>query len=147
MNLEKSLVSLILGIFIVTSIASIYSLSVVGNPITKEEAIEISKNSELVKEGLAKAYRAGVSEANYHNSSWVEQMKNFTVPWADPNEEWVKRWTKEVREKYAKIPEGHSIWEIIWSIDLERYSYFIIVIVDAEMGIMVHDETGSVMLS
>jgi hypothetical protein len=81
MKLEKAIASLILGTLIVTFITSIYSLSVVGNPITKKEAIEISRNSELVKESLAKAYRAGVSEANYHNSSWVEQMKNFTVPW------------------------------------------------------------------
>jgi hypothetical protein len=123
-NPEKILVSLILGILIVTSITSIYWFSALGNPITKEEAIEISKNSELVKESFAKAYSTRVSEANYHNSSWVERMKSYRI------------------EMYAKIPEGHSIWEIVWDISLGVGGYGIIVIVDAEMGMMIHEELG-----
>lgn len=133
MNLEKIIVSLILGTLIITSITSIYSLSALCNPITKEEAIEISKNSELVKEGLAVAYSISI-EANYYNCQRIKQLKEWH------QDEIFKNVPKD--EFWEESPEGHTAWEIVWYIHLGVGGYLIIVIVDAEMGIMIHEELG-----
>jgi len=134
MNLEKILVSLILGTLIVTSVTSIYSLSTLGNTITKEEAIEISKNSELVKEGLAIAYGISI-EANYYNCQRIEQLKEWHQDEILKNVPRDEFWEE-------KVPEGHTAWEIVWYIHLGVGGYLIIVIVDAEIGIMIHEELG-----
>jgi nicotinamide mononucleotide adenylyltransferase len=141
-NLENVITSLIIGFFIVTSINSLNTLC---TPITEEEAVRISKNSELVKEGLATNGYIVSIEATFYNSSWVERMKNYTIPWADPDEEWVKRASKAMREKYENIPEGHSIWQVTWWLRTKEVSiegYTVIVIVDAETGTIINETKG-----
>lgn len=128
MSLEKTIALFVIAAFIVTSVNS---LSALGNPITREEAIEISKNSNLVKESLAVAYSFTI-EANYYNSSMVEQLK-----------------TSHLREIFENVPEGHSVWQVIWWF---RYSeglaagYDIIVIIDAETGTIIHETQGIILL-
>jgi len=103
------------------------SLSTLGDPITKEEAIEISKNSQLVKEGLA-AYGYFTFGAAYYNSSWVEQMKKG-----------------HAREMYERVPEGHGVWKVHWTFTLSEglwVGYTVIVVVDAETGTIIHETKG-----
>ena len=103
------------------------SLNALGNPITREEAIEISRNSGLVKEGVATTERASIDPTHY-NSSMVEQLK------AGHN-----------RELYERVPVGHSIWKVVWYFSYRIGSssgYNVIVIVDAETCIMIHEKKG-----
>lgn len=126
-NLEKAMILLVVGTFIVTSINSLNAL---GNPITREEAIEISKNSGLVKEGMATTQRASIDPTHY-NSSMVEQLKGG-----------------HNRELYERVPVGHSIWDVVWWFSYwigSSSGYNVIVIVDAETGIMIHEKKGIVL--
>ena len=99
--------------------------SIAREPITREEAIEIGTNSELVKEGLAIS-RSFTIETNYRNSSMVEQLK---------------LWNSEL---YEKVPEGHSVWEVIWWLTYQYPpgGHNVIVIVDAEMATIIHEKKG-----
>lgn len=125
MNIEKAIILLVLGAFVVTSISS---LSALGGPIAKEQAIEISKSSALVKQGLAVAHSFEV-DATYYNSSMVDRLREG-----------------HNKEMYAKVPVGHSVWNVVWSIYKGVGGYVIIVLVDAETGTILHDETGIVLL-
>lgn len=128
-NLEKILIFLIIGVFVVTSASS---LTGVGARITREEAVEISRNAELVEKGIAASNwsRAG---ANFFNSSLVEQMKN-TV-------------NRDIKEIYEKVPEGHGVWRVVWIFPTNKISqhYEVFVIIDAENGAIV-DERGQSVL-
>lgn len=126
-NIETVTIFVIIAIFTVACVKSLTSLSMLDSPITEEEAIEISKSSEFVKEGMA-TYGYFSSGAEYYNSSWVEQMKKG-----------------HSRRAYEKVPEGHGIWEVHWAfvVSEERPGgYGVIVFVDAEWGIIVYDGKG-----
>lgn len=130
-NVEVVTIFVIIAIFTVTCVESLTSLSMLGGPITEEEAIEISKSSEFVKEGMATCgYVSSGAGAGYYNSSWVEQMKKGHSKGA-----------------YEKIPEGHDIWEVHWAFMVEGgyRTDTVIVIVDAEWGIIMYDGKGIVM--
>jgi len=122
MSIEKVITLFVIAAFIVTSVNS---LSAPSDQITKETAIEISKGSSLVKEGLATAHSVSVG-ANYYNSSMVEQLK-----------------LGHNREIYEKVPEGHSVWQVVWDINLGVGGYLVIVIINAETGKILHEETGA----
>jgi len=126
MDLEKLEKAIILIVLLVSILFPVNLLIAFNNPIGREEAIKISKNSELVKEGLTIAHSFSVS-ATYYNSSMVEQMK-----------------LGHNRELYENVPEGHGVWKVIWCIHKDVSSYLIIVIVDAETGIIIHETTGIV---
>jgi len=125
-NLEKVVILIVIGAFIVTSVNSLNSLNGLGSPITSEEAIEISKNSELVKEGVAIAQSFTIG-TTYYNSSMVGQLKEG-----------------HNGEAYEKIPEGHSVWQVVWwfSYQTKPGGYVVIVIVDAETGILTYETKG-----
>ena len=118
---EKVIILTVIGVFVLSSVSS---LSAFGNPITRQEAIEISKNSDLVKEGLAIAHSFSV-DATYYNSSMVEQLK-----------------LGHNREIFENVPEGHGAWEVVWGINRGGGGYLIIVIVDAETGTVIHETKG-----
>lgn len=123
-SLEKAMITLVLGVFLATLAISFNAL---GGSITKEEAIEISKNSALVKEGMA-TYGYFKFGAGYYNSSWVEQMKKG-----------------HAREMYEKVPEGHGIWKVGWMFLVSEdtfIGYTVIVIIDAETGTIIHETKG-----
>lgn len=118
----------VIGAFIVTSINS---LSAPGDPITREEATEISKNSVLVIKGMANSYSFEV-EARYYNSSLVEQLKKG-----------------HNRETYEKVPVGRSVWQVVYSFRRVKWlseGPTAIVIIDAELGIIIHEEWGVYLL-
>jgi hypothetical protein len=110
---------------VVATYAYMQRPSIAREPITREEAIEIGTNSELVKEGLAIS-RSFTIETNYRNSSMVEQLK---------------LWNSEL---YEKVPEGHSVWEVIWWLTYQHQpgGHNVIVIVDAEMATIIHEKKG-----
>lgn len=136
-SIDKAIMLLVIGAFIVTSINSLNAL---GDAITREKAMEISRNSELVKEGLAIAYSFTI-ETNYYNSSRLEQLRKWH---SDEMFENVPRdafWEENV-------PEGHSVWEVIWRFRYQTKpgGYNVIIIVDAETGAILYETTGIVHL-
>jgi hypothetical protein len=120
-RLERAIILAVIGVFILSclNLSSVFS-----NSITKEEAIEISENSDLVKEGLAIAYSFS-ADATYYNSSAVEQLKQG-----------------HNREIYENVPEGHGAWELVWGINRGLGGYLIIIIVDAGSRTMIHETKG-----
>jgi hypothetical protein len=106
---------------------SLSSLSTLGRPISKEEAIEISRQSELVRKGLADTHGFEV-EATYYNSSMVEKLK-----------------AGHLREIFQKVPEGHSVWNVGWTAHKTLYSSTIQVVVDAETAAIVDERGGPVL--
>ena len=130
-NLEKAIITLAVISFAFTSVSL---LSIREVPLTREEAIEISKGSSLVKEGLAIAHGTPV-EAHYYNSQRIEQLREWH------QEEIFKNVPKDEFWE-EKVPKGRSVWEIIWYFSEGVGGYTIIVIVDAEVGVIITEETG-----
>jgi len=124
MKLHSALILFVVVAFIV---ASAYSLSMPACPISREEAIEISKQSELVRKGLADAHNFEV-EATYYNSSMVEKLK-----------------AGHLREIFQKVPEGHSVWNVGWTAHKTLYSSTILVLVDAETAAIIDERGGPVL--
>lgn len=134
LSLEKVLILIALGALTVTSA---YALNALGTPITREEAIEISKNSELVNEGLAIA-RGFTIETHYYNSSGLEQLRKWH------SDEIFKNTPKDAFWE-EKVPEGHTAWEVIWWFSgpgAPSEGYAVIVIVDANMGTIIYQVEG-----
>lgn len=67
--------AIILSLVAVLFLTSIYSLTP-PLPVIKEEAIEVSKTSELVRKGLAIA-RSLTIETRYYNTSRLEELKKW----------------------------------------------------------------------
>lgn len=126
-TLEKILICLVICVFLASCS---YSLPSLGSPVTREEAIEISKNSPLVKWSFENALGPQV-EANYYNSSMVE---------------WQKQWIN--KEIYRRVPEGHGAWAVTWDFGYkERPGGFnVIVVIDAETSVIVHEDFGVIYL-
>jgi hypothetical protein len=124
-NLERIIIALAVVSFAFTSVCL---LSIREVPLTREEAIEISKGSSLVKEGLAIAYSISV-EAHYYNSQRIEQLRELHPAF----------WEEEVARK---LPKGHSVWDIIWYFHKGIGGYTIGVIVDAEVGAIINELKG-----
>jgi len=123
MSLERALILLVIGAFTATSVSLLMSPAV---PLTREGAMEVSKKAELVRHGIATSRSSQISEATYHNSTWVEMMKNG-----------------HNKEMYLKVPEGHGIWQIVWTFtEFPVSGYTVIVIVDAEIGRIAHETVG-----
>ncbi len=135
MNLEKMIVLLVVGTLIVTSVNS---LSTLGNEITREEAIEISKNSELVKDGLAISHSFTI-ETDYYDSLRLEQLREWHSGEIFENVPRDAFWEE-------KVPEGHSVWEVIWWFGYKARpgGYNVIIIVDAETGVIIYETIGIV---
>ncbi|MGD8506131.1 MAG: hypothetical protein PVF15_05645 [Candidatus Bathyarchaeota archaeon] len=105
-NLKKVITSLVLGAMVIVGGSIMLSMipntpNTLGKPITEEQAIEISKKSELLKRGLATAQGFAI-EANYYNSSRLEQLKEWhsSSLFRDHSDEYF--WEE-------KVPEGHTL--------------------------------------
>lgn len=123
-NAEKMTMLLIAVIFIGTSLNL---LKVSGGPITREEAITISQETELFKE-TAKSADSFSALANFYNSSMVDKFRE-----EGPN-----------AFLFQEMPTGHGAWTVDWG-----FSYndtpgqdTIVVIIDAETGAITHSERG-----
>jgi len=116
-NLEKVVILIVIGAFVVSSVNS---LSALGGPITREEAIEISKNTAEVKHGLAKV---GSCETGW-----------FSVKAAYVN----------------SSGSGHSTWRVEWEFGgysgATAEFAVLIVVVDAETGAIIRVEPGGIFL-
>lgn len=126
LSLNDKLESIIIAVAVVSFIfTSICLLGIREIPLTREEAIEISKGSSLVKEGLAKS-RYTTIETHHYNSQRIEELKEWhsDIFWGQ------------------KVPEGRSVWEIIWYFSRGIGGYNVIVIVDAEIGAILSEEEG-----
>lgn len=134
-NLERIMVAVVIVSLAFTSVSL---LSIQEVPLTREEAIEVSKGSSLVKEGLAIAYSVSM-EANYYNSQRIEQLREWHQDEIFKNVPKEEFWEE-------KIPKGHCVWEIIWWIGTGIGSYAIIIIVDAEVGKIIAEERGITLL-
>jgi hypothetical protein len=103
---------------------SVSEYSTFDTPITADDAVKISRNSEFVKEGIVtRGYSHATTE--YYNASSVERLKKGHNP-----------------ELYSHVPEGHDIWIIFWEFTVAEYvdpGYSVIVIVDAETGVITYD--------
>ena len=132
-NPKKAIILLAIGALIVISIV------LFGAPnglVTREEAIEVSRNSGLVREGLAIS-RSFAVEINYYNSSRLERLREWHFNEIFENVPRDAFWEE-------KVPEGHSAWEVIWWFHYQKKSggYNVIVIVDAEMATIIHETKG-----
>lgn len=97
-----------------------------ANTVMEDVATEISKKAGLVREGLAK-HRYFAVRANFYNYSWVKRMKEG-----------------HAREVYENVPEGHDIWEVVWTFGYNEKpgGYTVIVIVDSETGAITQEMKG-----
>jgi hypothetical protein len=74
-----------------------------SDPITKQEAIEIAKRSEVVREALAGEYRFFSVGAEYYDFSRIEKLREVLH-----KDDWVFR-----------VPDGHAVWLVSWFIVVE----------------------------
>jgi len=130
-GLERIMVTLVI---VSLAFTSLNLLGAQGTPITKEEAIEISKRSTLVQEGLVES-RYTILETSYYNSQRIEQLKEWHSDEIFENVPKDAFWEE-------KVPEGHSVWKILWYFSGGIGGYSVIVIVDAEVGTMIHEAKG-----
>jgi len=131
-NAEKVIATLVVLSFTLTLMST---LIVAGNPLTREEAIEISRNSELVKQSLAIA-RSFSIETHYYNLSALENLRQWHSDPIFQNASKDSFWEE-------KLPDGHTAWEVIWWFNYYRAGGLSVqVIVDAETGTMIHEAAG-----
>jgi hypothetical protein len=120
---EKILICLVICVLLASCA---YSLPTIGSPITKEEAIEISKSASAFREACAVAQYYAVG-ATYINSSQVELLR--------------QSWQRETLEKAL---EGHGAWSVEWcfSYNARPVDFAVGVIVDAGTGLIAFDAKG-----
>lgn len=127
MKVKTVKILLITSILLCVAVATVVvALNLLKNQrkLTREEAIERSKGSSLVQDGLEIAHSYSI-EVNYLDLEAIEQRKEG-----------------HLHEIFIKVPENHTAWEIIWYISKGVGGYNIIVIVDADTGAIIHEEKG-----
>jgi len=146
-NLEKVLVFLVLAVFLVASVSSFIVAEI---PVSREQAIGISRKSQLVQQGLLTSSSFEI-EANYYNASRVEELQRQREQLIEQ----LNRWRREqghgqlenvTKDDYweFKVPEGHSVWEVIWWFNNPGFvgGYNAIVIIDAERAVIIDEPAG-----
>jgi hypothetical protein len=98
---EKAILILVVLSFILVS-ASTLEPRVLGSPLTREEAIEISWNTPLMKEAILR--RRG-------------NLEDFSLD----IENWNASYIKVLKDEYdydpfKRLPDDHGIWKIDWDI-------------------------------
>lgn len=133
--MEKVLILILIVVLVTTSAVSLVAL---GDPITREEAIGRSVDSELVREGLGLAHTFSI-EANYYNSSRLEQRRIWHSDKLFENVSKDDFWEE-------RVPEGHTAWEIIWWFSGVKgpsaQGYVVIVVIDAETKWIIFETLG-----
>jgi hypothetical protein len=103
MNVEKSLVMLVVFVFAFTSINM---LVLHGNALTKKEAIEISRNTPVVQEALNDPHTKSdmiIIDADYWNATYIRSLK------------------EELPGVYEELPDDHGVWRVHWGITPPGY--------------------------
>ena len=125
-NLERIMVILVIVSFAFTSINLI---SAQGGPITREEAIEISRNSQLVQSLLENADRYTL-EVSYLNRTQVNKMRENL------------RWFREC------CSENRSVWIVSWYIHpigaRSGFAYSVGHVIDGETGEILDEGAASI---
>jgi len=120
-NAEKVITTLVVLSFTLTLMSTFI---VAGNSLTKEEAIEISRNSQLVQSLLEDADRYTL-EVHYLNQTQVNEARE-EYPW--------------LQEFY---PKDRSVWTVTWYIHpmgaTSAFAYVVSHIIDAETGQILHE--------
>ena len=123
-SLEEVVISSIIGMFIVSSLIS---LTVSNHPVTEEEAIEISKRSDLVREMFTHSLRSNTLGAEYYNFSHIQQRRAWNRDHGEGSWEF-------------RVPEGHGAWEVGWRFLEEGGRYYAIsTVIVAETGKIIHE--------
>ncbi len=122
-NAEKVIVTLVLLSFALTSINR---LVVQGRSLTREEAIEISRNSELIR------------------SLWhlVEDADWYTLEAYYLNETRTGELKEQNPEYYEFLPDDHGVWLVTWEIGPSKSGPATIIVehyIDEETGEILHE--------
>ena len=125
---KKTLIALLLCIVALFSAVAAYAylLNQRGS-ITREEAIEISRNTELVQ-GL------------WH---LVEDADWYTVEADYLNETCINELKEQNPQYYEFLPGDHCAWHVEWEIASSKWGAGIIIIhhfIDAETGEILHED-------
>jgi hypothetical protein len=120
MDLGRFMILLIIGAFVVASGSSLMA----SGPITEQEATEISKRSELVRENLSVPSHIFVAvNTDYYNFSMIERMKEWLL----------KEMPYYAEDSWLfKVPRGHDVWEVGWYMSEGPTVFSVGVIVDAQ---------------
>lgn len=125
LNLERMMVMLVIVSFAFTSI-NIFAVQ--GFSLTREEAIEISRNSKLVR-NLLEGADYYTLEVHYLNKTQVNEARE-EYPWL---------------QKY--YPKDRSVWTVSWYIHPEgavsAFRYGVWHVIDAETGQILHEGSAS----
>lgn len=115
-SFERMLILLVICVFLATCA---YSLPAIGSPITKEEAMEISKSADAFRDACLVGHYYAV-DADY----------------ADP----------PLAPQYKGVVEGYGAWEIVWAFANDAFpaTFVVLVAVDAGFGKIVYDTKGAI---
>jgi len=120
-NAERTFSILIITAFVLTSII-VYATG--SNSLSREEAIDISRRSELVCTLMENADRHTL-EVHYMNKTQVNKARE-EMPW--------------LKEDF---PENRSVWTVTWYIHPEgavsAFAYVVSHVIDAETGQILHE--------
>ena len=90
--------------------------------VTKEEAIETSRNSPTMQKYIENATRYFLLEAEHLNVTTVKSMKENNPRY------------------YGNLPDDHGVWKIVWGFLLRPYG-----IDYTELYHYIHEETGEIL--
>lgn len=131
--LERFIAALFLAAFLVTVVGS---WAMPSFPLTEKAAVDMSRGTELVEDGLA-IDRSFVIETHYYNLSALERLKQWH---SDP----IFQNSPESYFWERRIPNGHTAWEIIWWFSYRGLGgYNVIVVLDACTGAVTSASKGS----
>lgn len=94
-NAEKVIVTVIVLSFVLTSMNV---LSAATGPITREEAVEISRNTPVVQQAMSEAVDALIVTADYWSADYINSVR--------------QEGPGDVMEK---LPSDHGAWRIGWN--------------------------------
>jgi len=113
---EKMMVILVVSSFALTSISV---LVVRGGSLTREEAIEISRNTCAVQEDLSYGGIPGVT-TDYWNATFIRSLKQ----------------KYPALREIENLPEDHGVWRVFWAM---LPGYYVLHFIDELTGKVLHE--------
>lgn len=92
---EKITLALLIGVVLLASLLTL----VADSSVTREEAIEISRNTPIVQQALSHGGNPRVT-ADHWNATYTISLKQKY-----PN-----------HEEFENLPEDHGVWRVFWII-------------------------------
>jgi len=109
---------LVVASFVLTSIGI---LMVQAIPLTREEALEISRNTTIVQTALNEGKGMLAIEANHWSAAHIRSLKR-----------------KYPGDVYEKLPYDHGVWRVCW--DITPPGYQILHFVDELTGEILYEK-------